>query len=100
VVGPRIVGKAVGLHPALSLIALIAGTELFGVWGALFAAPVAGLIQSLVETFWTEYRGTHLDQFPTAVTVTPTGGATVRAPRRVRIRGIFFRRRSPPGATE
>lgn len=100
VVGPRIVGKAVGLHPALSLIALIAGTELFGVWGALFAAPVAGLIQSLVETFWTEYRGTHLDQFPTAVTVTPTGGATVHAPRRVRIRGIFFRRRSPPGATE
>ncbi|HKV84904.1 MAG TPA: AI-2E family transporter [Ktedonobacterales bacterium] len=98
VVGPRIVGKAVGLHPALSLIALIAGTELFGIWGALFAAPVAGLIQSLVETFWTEYRGTHLDQFPTTVTVTPAGAATVRAPRRVRIRGIFFRRRPPTAA--
>ena len=46
VVGPRIVGKAVGLHPAVSLVALIAGAELFGVWGAVLAAPLAGLIQA------------------------------------------------------
>lgn len=95
VVGPRIVGKAVGLHPALSLIALIAGTELFGIWGALFAAPVAGLIQSLIETFWTEYRDTHLDQFPTTAVVS-VAGTQIQAPRRVRIRGIFFRKRLPP----
>lgn len=94
VVGPRIVGKAVGIHPAVSLIALIAGAELFGLWGALFAAPVAGLIQSLIETFWTEYRGTHLDQFPTAGVVS-VAGTKVQAPRRVRIRGIFFRKKTP-----
>ncbi len=41
VVGPRIVGKAIGLHPVVSLAALIAGGELFGIWGALFASPVA-----------------------------------------------------------
>ena len=32
VVGPRIMGHAVGIHPATGLLALVAGTELFGVW--------------------------------------------------------------------
>ena len=32
-VGPRIVGKAIGLHPVVSLFALVAGSELFGIWG-------------------------------------------------------------------
>lgn len=98
VVGPRIVGKSVGIHPAVSLIALIAGAELFGLWGTLFAAPVAGLIQSLIETFWLEYRGTHLDQFPTAGVVSVAGN-TVQATRHVRIRGIFFRKK-PPSVTQ
>jgi predicted PurR-regulated permease PerM len=57
VVGPRILGKAVGIHPATGLIALVAGTELFGVWGALFAAPVAGLVQAILTAAWIEFRG-------------------------------------------
>jgi predicted PurR-regulated permease PerM len=54
IVGPRVVGRAVGIHPATSLIALLAGTELFGVWGALFASPVAGLLQAIVIAAWRE----------------------------------------------
>lgn len=54
VVGPRIVGKAVGIHPAIGLIALLVGTELFGVWGALFASPVAGLLQATVTAAYRE----------------------------------------------
>lgn len=57
VVGPRIMGRAVGIHPATGLIALVAGTELFGVWGALFAAPVAGLVQAVLTAAWLEFRG-------------------------------------------
>ncbi len=57
VVGPRIVGHAVGIHPATALVALVAGTELFGVWGALFGAPLAGLIQSLTTAAYREMRG-------------------------------------------
>ena len=57
VVGPRIMGRAVGIHPATGLIALVAGTELFGVWGALFAAPVAGLVQAIIAAAWLELRG-------------------------------------------
>lgn len=57
VVGPRIVGHAVGIHPATALIALVAGTELFGIWGALFGAPLAGLIQTLATAVYHELRG-------------------------------------------
>jgi predicted PurR-regulated permease PerM len=55
VVGPRVVGGAIGIHPATGLIALLAGTELFGVAGALLAAPVAGLLQALLVELWHEY---------------------------------------------
>jgi predicted PurR-regulated permease PerM len=55
-VGPRIMGKAIGIHPAVALLALVAGTELFGIWGALFGAPIAGLLQGLVVAFWRDLR--------------------------------------------
>jgi len=57
VVGPRIMGRAVGIHPATALIALVAGTELFGFWGALFGAPLAGLLQAIGVAAWREWRG-------------------------------------------
>ncbi|HEU5441066.1 MAG TPA: AI-2E family transporter [Ktedonobacterales bacterium] len=64
VVGPRVVGKAVGVHPAVSLVALVAGGELFGIWGALFASPIAGLIQTVATELWRDWRLTHASQFP------------------------------------
>ena len=60
VVGPRIMGKAVGIHPAVALVALVAGTDLFGIWGALFGAPCAGLIQALVIAGYRELRQSDL----------------------------------------
>jgi predicted PurR-regulated permease PerM len=66
VVGPRIVGKAVGLHPVVSLAALIAGAELFGITGALFASPVAGVLQALLVAIWVEWRATHPKEFQQA----------------------------------
>lgn len=63
IIGPRIVGKAVGLHPVVSIAALIAGSELFGIWGALFASPVAGVLQALLLSIWLEWRQMHPEQF-------------------------------------
>ena len=66
VVGPRIVGKAIGLHPVVSLAALIAGAELFGIVGALFASPVAGVLQALLVAIWMQWRSAHPRDFQSA----------------------------------
>ncbi|MDA8193258.1 MAG: AI-2E family transporter [Thermaerobacter sp.] len=41
---PRIMRSQVGLHPVLAVLALMIGAKLQGVWGALFAVPVAGMV--------------------------------------------------------
>ena len=56
VVGPRVMGRAVGIHPGVALLALAAGSELFGLWGALFGAPIAGLLQAIATAAWREVR--------------------------------------------
>ncbi|MBA3823841.1 MAG: AI-2E family transporter [Ktedonobacterales bacterium] len=66
VVGPRILSRAVGVHPAVSMVALIAGSELFGVLGALLASPVAGLTQAVIADLYQEWRKTTPAQFPDA----------------------------------
>jgi predicted PurR-regulated permease PerM len=81
VVGPRIMGKAVGIHPATGLIALVAGTELFGVWGALFAAPVAGLVQAVLTAAWLEFRGSR----PREVLEAVAADAAEALPREVKV---------------
>ena len=47
---PRMVGRAVGIHPIGSILALALGFQLGGVIGALFAVPLAGLLWVLVST--------------------------------------------------
>jgi predicted PurR-regulated permease PerM len=64
ILAPRILGGAVGLHPILSVFALLVGTSLFGLLGALFAAPAAGILQTFVRSFWEVWREQHPDQFP------------------------------------
>lgn len=64
VLSPRIVGKAVGLHPAVSLLALATGGELFGPFGAILSVPAAGLIQNILIALWIYYREGHREQFP------------------------------------
>ena len=64
IVAPRVLGKAVGLHPAISIIALVAGADLFGLWGAIFAAPLAGLLQVLLAATWQAWREQNPRQFP------------------------------------
>jgi hypothetical protein len=45
------------------LIALTVGAELFGVFGAIFAAPTAGLLQAFFTAIWIQYRDTHKEEF-------------------------------------
>ncbi len=63
VLSPKIIGHALGLHPILSLFAVISGTELFGLRGALFSAPIAGALQSLVVAVWAEWKENNPKEF-------------------------------------
>jgi predicted PurR-regulated permease PerM len=48
ILGPRITGHAVGLHPLGALFALLVGFQLAGIIGGLFAVPVAGILWVLI----------------------------------------------------
>jgi hypothetical protein len=48
VLAPRILGGHVGLHPILSILALMTGSTLFGIGGMLLAVPVAASVQIVV----------------------------------------------------
>jgi predicted PurR-regulated permease PerM len=45
---PRLLGRQVGLHPILSIIAFLAGNVLAGVPGLLLAVPVAASLQIVI----------------------------------------------------
>ena len=64
ILSPRIFSKAVGVHPIVALFALFAGGELFGVLGALLAAPVAGVLQHIIVAIWHRWENKHPEQFP------------------------------------
>lgn len=62
VLGPRIVGHAVGLHPVASLLALIIGAQLFGAFGALLATPIVAAAWVVIASLYRSARGETADQ--------------------------------------
>jgi predicted PurR-regulated permease PerM len=48
---PRVMRRAVGVNPFVSLLALFAFSSLFGIAGALMAIPIAAIIQLLLDRF-------------------------------------------------
>ncbi len=46
---PRIMGRAVRLHPLAVILALLAGASLFGIVGALVAVPVASALSVILD---------------------------------------------------
>ena len=51
VIAPRVMSSAVGVHPLLVFLGILAGAKLAGVWGALFGVPVVAVIAAMV-TFY------------------------------------------------
>ena len=48
---PRVMSKAVGVNPFVTLLSLFAFSSLFGIAGALMAIPIAAIIQLLLNHF-------------------------------------------------
>src|SRR5579884_4062546 len=62
ILGPRIVGHAVGLHPVASILALIIGAQLFGAFGALLATPLVATAWVVIASFYRSLRGETAEQ--------------------------------------
>src|SRR5207245_5805603 len=62
ILGPRIVGHAVGLHPIASIMALIIGAQLFGAFGALLATPIVAAAWVVIASLYHSARGETADQ--------------------------------------
>jgi predicted PurR-regulated permease PerM len=48
---PRVMRKAVGVNPFVSLLSIFAFSSLFGIAGALMAIPIAAIIQLMLDRF-------------------------------------------------
>lgn len=49
--GPKILGIQVGMKPLWIITAILIGGGFFGVWGMLFAVPIAAVIRSLLRKY-------------------------------------------------
>ena len=56
VLTPRIQSEAVRVHPILVFLAVIAGTEIFGLAGAVFAVPAVAVLRVLFDFFAARLR--------------------------------------------
>ena len=59
---PRIVGKALNLHPLLVMVSVVMGASLAGLLGAILAAPVVASLRILGEYAW--HKMLDLPPFP------------------------------------
>lgn len=63
VFNPKIIGDAAHMHPVVVIFALLAGEHVYGLTGALLAAPVASMLQTL---FLFAFRRSRLHHGPSA----------------------------------
>lgn len=57
---PTLVGKSVGIHPMMVMIALIIGGTLMGPLGMLFAVPATGILKVIAQEMMFVRRNAHL----------------------------------------
>lgn len=55
-IAPQVMSAHVGLHPLILIGALLVGAQEGGVWGALFAAPVAAVAVTMVDVFFLRFQ--------------------------------------------
>lgn len=48
-VQPRLLRQGVGLHPILVIVALLAGAQIAGIWGAIFGIPIVAIANLLIR---------------------------------------------------
>ena len=73
---PKVMGDAVDLHPAVLIVALVVGAALFGIGGAILAAPTVAIGRDLYRYTFQRLR----DRPPAEAYGIAIGGRTASAP--------------------
>lgn len=60
ILAPKIIGGKIGLHPLWIIFAMFAAGSLFGVWGVMFAIPMAGILKILLSNMIDYYKSTKI----------------------------------------
>jgi predicted PurR-regulated permease PerM len=69
---PQVLSVHIGVHPLVLVGALLVGAQEGGVWGALFAAPLAAVLASILDVFFVRFQqASALYPDVTAVEATP-----------------------------
>jgi predicted PurR-regulated permease PerM len=58
IITPRIVGEKVGLHPIVTILAILIGGQLFGILGMLLAVPVTAVLKVGLRSLLDYYHST------------------------------------------
>ncbi len=57
ILAPRLLGKALKIHPIIVLLSFLVGYKIAGVWGAIFAVPVTSAMTVIAKDiiwYWRE----------------------------------------------
>lgn len=60
ILSPKLMKSTVNVHPAITLIAIIIGEGIAGVWGMLLAVPVVAAVQAILVTYFEASTGKQL----------------------------------------
>jgi predicted PurR-regulated permease PerM len=60
VIVPKVMQKVVGANPILTIIGVLVGSRLFGIWGALLSVPLVAIIQIILRDYM-KYRNSTED---------------------------------------
>jgi predicted PurR-regulated permease PerM len=80
-IAPRVQGNAIRVSPLFIFLAVIAGGQIAGIWGALMAVPILAVVR-VVYDFLQERMVVvpqTMDPLPVALVEPPDGAATVKA---------------------
>lgn len=89
IVMPVVVGRAVHLHPVITIFAVLVGLSNWGILGGLLGVPVAAALNVTLHELYPEETGGHADEPETA-----------KAGVRRAVRRPVFRRTIGPGSDE
>jgi predicted PurR-regulated permease PerM len=80
IIGPRVVGSAVGIHPLEAMAAALVGFPIAGFLGSFFAVPIVGFFHVAIRQAYRDFGQREIAQLEMAFAGQDVGGIVQKAP--------------------